>query len=213
LLRRLSLDTARGVGVTSGMSDDMNRARQAAIEAAVDDIRRIEADVGVTREGVGQIRDRLIEMASQKDLFSLDVYPAPETESNMYRISEDDDGRFALYVQASHGERSTPAHNHTTWAVIVGFEGQELNRFYDRVDDGPPQQNGEHMVEAGTGVAMLPDDVHSIHLSGRSLNFHMYGLGLERVDTREYYSHSSDSWKRFRGINSIREARPGLRTS
>jgi len=194
------------------MDDETSTARHAAIEAAVDDIRHIEADVGVTREGVGQIRDRLVEMAANRDLFSLELYPPPETESHMYRISEDDDGRFALYVQASHGLRSTPVHNHTTWAVVVGFEGQELNRFYDRADEGPPEQSGEHMVEAGTGVAMLPEDLHSIHLSGLALNFHMYGLALERLVDRQYYSHTSESWKDFSGIDSIREARQGQRT-
>jgi len=192
------------------MSEDRTTARQATIEAAVDDIRRIEAEIGVTREGVEQIRDRLVEMASHRDMFSFEVYPPPEDESNMYLISEDSDARFALYVQSSNGVRSTPAHNHTTWAVVVGFEGQELNRFYERRAVGPPELTGEHMVEAGTGVAMLPDDVHSIHLSGRALNFHMYGLGLERLETREYYSKSTDAWKPFTGVNSILEARPGL---
>jgi len=41
-------------------------------------------------------------------------------------------GLNALYANASLGGYGTPAHNHTTWAVIVGVTGEELNRFYDR---------------------------------------------------------------------------------
>jgi predicted metal-dependent enzyme (double-stranded beta helix superfamily) len=190
--------------------DEKISARQAVIEATMNDVRTIEADLGVTREGVAAMRDRLLEMASHRELFSLDDYEPAESGSAMYRIAQDADDRFALYVNASDGERSTPAHNHTTWAVVVGFEGQELNKFYERAESGAPPKTHEHMVEAGTGVAMLPDDLHSIHLSGRALNFHMYGLALEKLDKREYYSETDDVWKFFPGINGIVEGRPHL---
>jgi len=187
------------------------RTRETVIEDTMNDVRAIETRLGVTREGVAAMRDRLVQMASHKDLFSLDDYPPPaDSGSAMYRISQDDDDRFALYVNSSDGDRSTPAHNHTTWAVVVGFEGQELNKFYERRAVGSPPHTHQHMVEAGTGVAMLPDDLHSIHLTGRALNFHMYGLALERLDKREYYSETDGAWKFFAGINGILEGRPNL---
>ena len=191
------------------MGDDTGQVRQTVVDVAVDDIRGIEAEEGITTRSVARIRDRLIEMAAHTEVFSFDDYPSPEGESCLYRISQDPDDRFALYVNSCNGARETPAHNHTTWAVVVGFEGQELNRFYDRSETGAPQFTHEHMVEAGTGVAMLPEDLHSIHLSGRALNFHMYGLALERLVDREYYSTKDETWKYFAGINSIREARAG----
>lgn len=156
------------------------------------------------------MRDRLVEMASHRELFSVDDYDVPSGGSAMYRLAQDDDDRFALYANSSDGERQTPPHNHTTWAVVVGFDGQELNKFYDRDGDGEPSPSGEHMVEEGTGVAMLPEDVHSIHLAGRALNFHMYGLALERLDKREYFSNTDKKWKYFPGINGIVEGRPHL---
>ena len=128
-----------------------------------------------------------------------------------YRLSQDDDDRFALYVQTSRGQVSTPVHNHTTWAAVVGFSGQELNRFYERTDDGVNQVD-EHMVQAGTGVAMLPDDLHSIHIEGPSLNFHCYGLALENLESREYYNPTEGRWKIFANTGAIVEARHGLTT-
>ena len=66
----------------------------------------------------------------------------------------------------------------------------------------------QHMVEAGTGVAMLPDDLHSIHIDTPSLNFHCYGLALERLDERVYYDARNHEWKVFNAVSNIHEARP-----
>lgn len=198
------------------MTTTTAEARAAGVAAAMDDIRAIEADLGVTREGVEAIRDRLIALAAQRDLFPLDDFPAADLASDersrMYRLAQDTDDRFALYAQRSSAAVSTPAHNHTTWAVVVGFEGQELNRFYERNDEGGVTQTNQHMVEAGTGVAMLPDDLHSIHIDTPSLNFHCYGLALERLDERVYYDARNHDWKVFTAVSNIREARPGLQS-
>ena len=188
-------------------------ARATAVASTMDDIRAIEAEQGVTRAGVEAIRDRLIQLASQRDLFPLGDFPGPgdddEARSWLYRLAQDDDDRFALYAQSSRGHVETPVHNHTTWAVVVGFEGQELNRFFKRTDDGVAQTH-DHMVEAGTGVAMLPDDLHSIHIDAPALNFHCYGKALERLDDREYYNSTERAWKSFSNTGTIVEARPHL---
>ncbi len=192
--------------------------RTAAVTATMDDIRRIESesldqDGVISRAGVEQIRDRIVELATNRELFPLDDFPAPDADdertSFLYRLAQDDDDRYALYAQSSSGSVETPAHNHTTWAVVVGFEGQELNKFYRRSDDGI-EETHQHMVEAGTGVAMRPDDLHSIHIDGSALNFHCYGLALERLDEREYYNPISNSWKIFSNVSGIREARSDL---
>jgi predicted metal-dependent enzyme (double-stranded beta helix superfamily) len=194
----------------------MTGNRTAAVTAAMDDIRRIEADLGVTREGVEAIRDRIIELSQHRDLFPLEDFPSPTADeagtSFLYRLAQDTDDRLALYAQSSNGAVETPVHNHTTWAVVVGFDGQELNKFFDRTEEGVTQTD-QHMVEAGTGVAMLPDDLHSIHINGQGLNFHCYGLALERLDAREYFSPNDKKWKIFSNVSGIREARTNLHSS
>lgn len=200
---------------------DSSRAAQplpgmaAAVDQAMADIRAIEAantvSGTITRAGVEAIRDRLIELTSHRELFSLAAFPPPgdgdKLNSCLYRLAQDADDRFALYANSSRGGVGTPAHNHTTWAVVVGFEGQELNRFYRRSDATGVEQVDQHMVEAGTGVAMLPDDLHSIHIDGPALNFHCYGLALERLDSRQYYDAKNEVWKVFPAHTDIREAR------
>ena len=184
--------------------------RRKAIEAAVADIRGIEKREGVTRASLENIKARLIKLAVRSDLFEPKDYPPPEPgqklRSCLYRLSEDADHRFALYANASLGGYGTPAHNHTTWAVIVGVTGEELNKFYDRAGGGV-QEKGRDVVRRGTGVAFLPEDLHSIHIEAPLLNFHMYGLALEQLHRREFYKEKEARWDVFPAHSDIREAR------
>lgn len=187
--------------------------RSRAVEAAVADIRAIERDRGVTRDGLARIERRLLDLAAQADLFPAEDFPPPEAgvdfPANVYRIAEDDDHRFALYVQSALGALDTPAHNHTTWAVIAGIRGDELNRFYERTADGGVAETGRQVVRQGTAVAFLPDELHSIHVANddRVVNFHMYGLALDRLHTREYYRADDNSWRIFPAQEGIIDAR------
>ncbi len=193
----------------------MNRAeeRSREIDAAVAEIRRIESSAGATRESLERIKQRLIQLARRTDLFDPADFPPPapggKRNSCLYRLAEDDEHRFALYANSSNGAYGTPAHNHTTWAVIVGVTGEELNRFYDRAPEGGVLQKGEYVVRQGTGVAFLPEDLHSIHISAPLLNFHMYGLALEQLHQREFYDAKEKRWKIFPAHSDIREARAG----
>jgi predicted metal-dependent enzyme (double-stranded beta helix superfamily) len=191
---------------------DRESERASAINEAVADIRAIEAERGVTRESLELMKARLLALAARRDLFTLADYPAPpagnERNSTLYRLAEDDDHRFALYANAARGGVHSPAHNHTVWAVIVGVEGEELNRFYQRAPEGGVRETGSAVVKRGTGVAFLPDDLHSIHIEEPVLNFHMYGKGLEQLHRREYWKADENRWKVFPAHSDIREARP-----
>ena len=165
----------------------------------------------MTRTSLEKIRDRLIRLAARSELFPASDFPPPapggKLKSCLYRAAEDDDHRFALYVNASLGGYGTPAHNHTTWAVIVGVTGEELNRFYERLPEGPPRENGQFVVRQGTGVCFMPEDLHSIHIERALHNFHMYGLALDQLHRREYYKADENAWRVFPAHGDIREAR------
>ena len=191
------------------MDRDKSVERRAAIAATVAEVREIERR-GVTRASLERIKERLAVLAARQDLFSDKDFPPPapggKLKSCLYRVAEDADHRFALYVNSSLGGHNTPPHNHTTWAVIVGVSGAELNRFYDR-DGGGVREKGQYVVEQGTGVCFMPDDLHSIHIEAPLVNFHMYGLGLDQLHSREYYQAQTESWKVFPAHADIREAR------
>jgi len=84
--------------------------------------------------------------------------------------------------------------------------GEELNKLYDHADGGV-QEREQVLVADGAGVALLPDDLHSIHMHAREpvLNFHMYGLGLEQLSGRRYYRPDTHDWKHFPASDGIQD--------
>lgn len=170
--------------------------------------------MGVTPAGLQAMKAELIALAGQDRLFRPDAFPAPDSGSEenclLYRLAEDEDHRFALYLQACRPGLDVPPHNHTTWAVIVGLEGVEENRFYQRHPEGP-EERGRKAVSRGEGVAFLPEELHSIHIHGDRpvFNFHMYGRALEQLDSREYWSAKAQAWKVFPVQSGILDRRAG----
>ncbi len=177
---------------------DVSAARTASVAAAVDRIRAIEAAQGVTRPALEAIRTELLALAANEHLFPSAVFPPPpegQKGSNRYLLQEDAGNRFALYLNALNPGNSTKPHDHTTWAVVVAVDGQELNKVYDRLDDGTDPAHCEMrvreevMVEPGQGICLMPEDIHSIHTTGErpTRHLHMYGLALEKLDDRKAY--------------------------
>ena len=182
------------------MNDTQNAtgsaARNAAVAATIERIRAIEQRQGVTRPALEAVRAEMLKLAAQEHLFPAALYappPAGEKGSRRYLLAEDADGRFAMYINALNPGNETRPHDHTTWAVVVAVEGQELNRVYRRIDDGAVpgrarlELDREVMVEPGRGIALMPEDIHSIHTTGEkpTRHLHMYGLALEKLDARQ----------------------------
>ena len=167
--------------------------RNQAVAETVDRVRLIEQQHGVNYDTLGKIRDELIDLTRDKELFPRSSFPTTEDGgSAVYRISEDSDHRYALYASVGAAGKSVPPHNHTTWAVIVGVYGDELNRFYERTDDASKEgyaeleETGSFVVRHGNGVVFLPDDIHAISTddSEPTVHLHMYGLALDHLHER-----------------------------
>lgn len=188
-------------------------ARGRAIDGTVGKVCEIERARGVNREALQLIKAELLLLAARTELFPLEDFPSPEGGSGkpscLYRLSEDENHRFALYANSTHQRYVNAPHNHTTWAVIVGVHGEEPNRFYRRSADGGVEETGGEIVRPGTGVTFMPDDLHSLDIPGTApmLNFHMYGLALEQLDRREYYTAREHVWRHYPAHSDIREAR------
>jgi predicted metal-dependent enzyme (double-stranded beta helix superfamily) len=185
--------------MTTLSAPDRINERQNAVAALIDDVRTILATEGVTRIALDAISQRLLALASKNAaLFSADDFPPPQPESSdtstRYRLNPGEEG-VALYLNSLLPGKTTVPHNHDTWAVIAALKGEELNRVYQRTDDrSDPDQASlelerEIVVQPGTPIAFLPDDIHSIHVTGNSLtlHFHLYGRPLETLIGRLGY--------------------------
>ena len=175
---------------------ERSEAREAAVAETIAEVRRIESERDITRETLTEIRAALLRLAAQRELFPPEDFPGPADgkDNRLYTLSMDPDRRFALYLNRGSAQKDTPPHNHTTWAVVVGIAGEELNRIYrplDAEDGGPGQLEvaEEIVVRPGSGVCLLPDDVHSIHMRGEDvkLHLHMYGKAISEMKERVKY--------------------------
>ncbi len=178
--------------------------RDAAVAGALAEVRAIETSDGMTRAGLERVKGVLAKLARRTELFPEAHFPAPgpaETQT-LYLLSEDPDRRYALYMYRPKPGKETPAHNHTTWAVVAGISGEEPNRAFERVTgpDGRPALRPVHEITVGPGdaVAYLPDDFHSIHIGGTRavMHLHLYGRSLLDLPLREHFDVASNAFVR-----------------
>ena len=193
---------------------DIREQRGKAVAETIADIRDIEGTQGVNVQALDAIKEVLLKLAEQRDLFPEDHFPMGPGDGNsvVYRLSEDGDHRFALYASTALPGKGVHPHNHTTWAVIVGVHGDEHNIFYKRTDDGSQEgigelkQTDETTVTFGNGVTLMPDDIHSIHVKGdnKTVHLHMYGLALEQLHERVMYNTQAGTYKVFPATQNIK---------
>jgi predicted metal-dependent enzyme (double-stranded beta helix superfamily) len=177
--------------------------RQQAVSAAIGRIRELERTLGVTRVMLAEVRKVMLDLARHQELFPREDFPLTDGQNQVYRLAEDADHRFALYMSCGMPGKKVPPHNHTTWAVIAGVDGEEENFFYERSDDGQTEWKGtlkqidHEVVRLGTGVCLMPEDIHHIQTppDRPNMHLHMYGLSLEHLPNRVSYDVAAGTYK------------------
>ena len=117
---------------------------------------------------------------------------------------EPDHSLFIIAVSWLPG-RGAPAHDHGSWAVIVGVDGPEKNTFWERTDDrsrpghADLHKIGEKIFDTGDVVAMPAGSIHSVvnETDRITLSFHVYGRHLNHA-VRSQYDPSAHDEKPFK---------------
>jgi len=65
---------------------------------------------------------------------------------------------------------------------------------------------GEATVSPGTGVTLMPDDIHSIFVTGttNTVHLHLYGLALDQLHERVMYDTRAGTYKVFPATQNIK---------
>jgi rhodanese-related sulfurtransferase/predicted metal-dependent enzyme (double-stranded beta helix superfamily) len=181
--------------------NDTASARARAIDLFLAQARALLADGAAKLDDTAlkRVADALVRLGLREDLFPTAHFPVDAARpAQVYRLAEDADGGFALYLSAGLPGKAQPPHDHTTWAIIAGVSGQERNVIYARgaTTDSARDALVELRrvdVEAGNAVVLSPTDVHTIELLGTEggRHLHFYGRALERLTGRVVFESTA----------------------
>ena len=115
-------------------------------------IRKIcRTDKTICRSTLHEMESELRKLAAAPELFPADAFSIEPGETlKLFRLSEDEDHKFALYYHMANGPASVAPHNHTTWACIAGISGTEENTLYNAKDGGAPIATEKKTSHQGT---------------------------------------------------------------
>ncbi|NYT63642.1 hypothetical protein H0A66_15100 [Alcaligenaceae bacterium] len=167
---------------------------ESAVQPYIAKMQAIENQHGINRDSLDQILDTLIDLSAITNLWGADRYPDPAEGvlQERYLIHEESDRSFALYLNVMRTGKKIIPHNHTTWACIAAVTGTEYNYVFERHDDGSVPghaviaQTKEIQVSPGSGIALMAEDIHAVHIKEDKVirHLHMYGKALETLNER-----------------------------
>lgn len=151
-----------------------------------DFINRIRSEFSVnspTRPELEVIGHELISICSEY-VFDQSLYRcARPGEELMYDLCVDPKGGPSIYLVSDGAGVDTVPHEHQTWAIIVGIQGEEFNVFYKPAGRNSRlvTRSGQCCIREGDVLIMEAHEIHAIDSSTGihpTYHVHLYGRSL-----------------------------------
>ncbi len=157
------------------------------LDAFVGALRDIVRRGGSAQEVLKQVQPLAQRLAASQDLRSrCNRQCDPAQGFGFQLLHEEPDHDLAVAALSWLPGRGTPPHDHGTWGVVVGVEGDEVNTFWKRTDDGSNpnfaalEKLQEKVFPPGVVIGLTPDIIHSVRNDGAdvSVSLHVYGRNI-----------------------------------
>lgn len=112
----------------------------------------------------------------------------------VHLLHEKPDHTLAVFAVSWLPGRGAPPHDHGSWAVVAGVEGDERNTFYERTDDrsrpghAELRKIGEKVFGIGDVVGLPAGAIHSVwnDTATVSVSLHIYGMHFNHTERSQF---------------------------
>ena len=160
------------------------------------DLRRIADETQDDKEIVRQVGPLVERLArNPEDWLSQEYYRCDRDQGfGVHLLHEEANHDLAIFAVAWLPGRGTPPHDHGTWAVVAGVDGDETNINWKRLDDGTTpgyaelEEVNRVIARPGQVMAFLPRDIHAVwnDTDRITLSLHVYGRHLNHSDRSQF---------------------------
>jgi predicted metal-dependent enzyme (double-stranded beta helix superfamily) len=160
----------------------------------VRELRGIAAAAADEREIIQKVTPLARRLAEDTGWVQRSFYDCDEEQGFGISILHEEPDTLLVEAIAWLPGRGVMPHDHQTWGVVVGLDGDEKNVNWERRDDGSRPGfadlavRNEVIVRRGDVLGFLPEDIHSVQNEGTqpSLSLHIYGKSLAHIDRSEF---------------------------
>jgi len=170
------------------------------------DLRRITSETGDEKEIIRRVCPLVKRMADETSGWLSDDYYRCNDDQGFgtHLLHEEPNHDLAVFAVAWLPGSGTPPHDHGTWAVVAGVEGDETNINWKRLDDGSKpdyakvEEVNRVVAKPGHIMAFLPRDIHAVwnETDRVTLSLHVYGRHINHTD-RFQFDPQNDREERY----------------
>ena len=108
-----------------------------SVENYIKDIRKVIIEEASQKSITERIKPLAQRLAEEKSWIKPEYYNVNDEQGfGLHLLHEEEDHRLAVFVIAWAPGKGLAPHNHKTWAVVAGIQGQEHETNYKRLDNG-----------------------------------------------------------------------------